>query len=106
MSMNAERKSYIYIPPSCKVAERHLKAALRKPLERLTKKEFMKAYCSVAYLFPGFHPDSWDEWEGPPEIKPLLGEAWRRAGEGELTDNELYPYQASKARIKPPKRGT
>jgi len=29
-------------------------------------------------------------------VKPLLGEAWRRAGDGELTDNELYPIRLPK----------
>jgi len=92
-------KDCIYIPPSAATAEGHLRSALASKLETLSKQEFMKAYCSVAFLYPGFHPDDWEDWEGPAEIKPLLAEAWRRAEAGELTDNELYPYQASKAAI-------
>jgi hypothetical protein len=35
----------------------------------------------------------------PKELKPLAGETFRRRSAGTLTDNELYPYQAAKARI-------
>lgn len=93
----------IYIPPSLRVAERHLKAALTSNVEKLSKLDFMKAYCSLAYLYPGFHPDSIDDWDGPTDILKLGREAVRRAEAGELTDNELYPYQATKARFKPAK---
>jgi hypothetical protein len=92
-------KDYIYIPHSREAAERNLQRALAKGLAEISKIDFLKAYCSVAYLYPGFHPDDWEDWEGPAEIKPLLCEAWRRASEEELTDNELYPYQAVKAAI-------
>jgi hypothetical protein len=92
-------KEYIYIPPSEKTAKKHLDRALAGKLEGLPKRDFMRAYCSVAYLFPGFHPDDWEDWTGPAEIKPLLAEAWRRAEAGELMDNELYPYQATKAAV-------
>jgi hypothetical protein len=56
--------------------------------------------------YPGWHPDDWLDWQGPVELRPLLGEGWRRAGEGELTDNELNPYQASKARIRLARRSS
>lgn len=97
--MGARRKDYLYIPPSAEAAERHLKGALEQSVESLGHRDFLNAYCSVAYLYPGFHPDDWELWEGPTEIKPLLAEAWRRAEAGLLTDNELYPYQATKAPI-------
>ena len=93
----------IYIPPSLRAAEKHLKQALASDLEKLSKQDFMKAYCSLAYLYPGFHPDCIDDWDGPKEILKLAREAWRRAEAGELTDNELYPYQATQARFKPAK---
>ncbi len=97
-------KESIYIPPSAATAERYVRSTLANELESLPKHDFMKAYCSVAYLYPGFHPDEWQDWTGPAEIKPLLAEAWRRAEAGELTDNELYPYRASKARIRQAQR--
>jgi hypothetical protein len=37
--------------------------------------------------------------DGAAHFKPLAAEAWRRFEAGELTDNELYCYQAAKARI-------
>lgn len=98
-------KERIYLPPSAATAERHLRSTLGSKLESLPKHAFMKAYCSVAYLYPGFHPDAWEDWAGPAEIKPLLAEAWRRAEARELTDNELYPYQASKAAISQARKG-
>jgi hypothetical protein len=63
----------------------------------MPKRDFLKAYCSLAYLYPGFHPDGIDDWDGPEEILSIAREAWRRADRGELSDNELYPYQATKA---------
>jgi len=90
---------YTYIPASRTIAEIEIAAALEKPLEKLSKREFLKAYCSVAYLYPGFHPDDWEAWTGPARIKALLAEAWRRADKGEFKDGELYPYPATKAAI-------
>ncbi len=91
---------YIYIPPSEGAAKRHLERAMAGRLEMLLKMAFMKAYCSVAYLYPGFHPDDLEGWDGPAGVVRFAREAWRRAGLGELSDNELYPYQASKARVR------
>jgi hypothetical protein len=49
-----------------------------------------------AYLFPGLHPDGFEDaasgW--PRALKRFAAEAWRRAGVGELTDEELYPSDA------------
>ena len=93
----------IYIPPSLRAAEKHLRVALTADVQKVSKSDFMKAYCSLAYLYPGFHPDGIDDWDGPTDILKIGREAWRRAEAGELTDNELYPYQATKARFKPAK---
>ncbi len=92
-------RSYIYIPPSRNAAERHLRSALRGAVRRMPKRHFLKGYCSLAYLYPGFHPDEIDDWDGPRDILRIAREAWRRAGAEQLTDNELYPYQATKAAI-------
>jgi hypothetical protein len=47
------------------------------------------------------HPDGFGSqgsgW--PKHFKPIAAEAWRRFEIGELSDNELYCYQAAKARI-------
>ena len=91
---------YIYIPPSKRAAERHLCGALSAKIEVLPKREFMKVYCSLAYLYPGFHPDDIEDWDGPKSVLVIAREAWRRAAAGELSDNELYPYQATKAALR------
>jgi hypothetical protein len=90
-------KDYVYIPPSRKKAERHLESAMRGALWEMPKWDFLKAYCSLAYLHPGFHPDGINDWDGPKNILRIAREAWRRAGAAQLPDKELYPYQATKA---------
>ena len=91
----------IYVPPSCKTAEKHLALALRRDIRHLTTIEFVRAWCSLAYLYPGLHPDGYSSrgsgW--PKALKPVAAEAWRRASAGKLTDNQLCCYQASKARL-------
>jgi hypothetical protein len=96
---------YIYIPSSAGAAESEIANALQRPLQELDKREFLRAYCSVAYLYPAFHPDDWEDWTGPEALRPLLAEAWRRADNDELSDNELYPYQATKAAVIHGQRG-
>jgi hypothetical protein len=94
-------KSDIYIPPSCRTAEKHLAFAFKKGLPALTKKEFVRGWCSLSFLYPGLHPDGFASrgsgWPG--HFKPFAAEAWRRFKAGELTGNELHCYQAAKARI-------
>ena len=97
--LNRQQRSYVYVPPSVKVAERHVREAIAGRVRTMVRRKFLKAYCSFAYLYPGFHPDCWEDWDGPRDFAPLAEEAWRRAEAGALTDNELYPYQAAKARI-------
>ena len=93
--------SFVYIPSSCRAAEKHLGFALKKGLRSLTKSEFVRGWCSLSFLYPGLHADGYASrgsgW--PKNFKPFAAEAWRRFGAGELTDNELYCYQASHARI-------
>ncbi|MCX6969313.1 MAG: hypothetical protein NTV93_04045 [Verrucomicrobia bacterium] len=57
---------------------------------------FLRAWSTVAYLFPGLHPDGFeDEGSGwPRALRRIAAEAWRRAGAGELSDEELYPGDA------------
>jgi hypothetical protein len=56
------------------------------------KKMKVRAWSSVTYLFPGLHPDGFDDAESgrPRGLKRFAAEAWRRAEAGELSDNELY----------------
>src|SRR2546422_11005352 len=94
-------KDFIELPPSWRTAERHLGVAFKKGLRTLTNKEFIRGWCSLSFLYPGLHPDGFGSrgsgW--PKHFKPFAAEAWRRFESGELTDNELYCYQACKARI-------
>lgn len=94
-------KSAIYIPPSCRTAAKHPTFAFKKGLHALTKQEFVRGWCSLSFLYPGLHPDGFASrgsgW--PKHFKPFAAEAWRRFEAGGLSDNELYCYQACKARI-------
>jgi len=50
----------------------------------------------VAYLFPGLHPDGFEEADSGwlRVLKRFVDEAWRRAEADELADEELYPSDA------------
>lgn len=52
-----------------------------------------RAWCSIAYLFPGLHPDGFENADSgwPRVLKRFAAEAWRRTEAGELADEELYP---------------
>lgn len=62
---------------------------------------FLRGWHALFWLFPGLHPDGFDEdWEGEFEAyRPLAAEAFRRAEAGELDDDELYPTDAVQARL-------
>jgi hypothetical protein len=94
--------AYIYIPSSLRAAGRQLRRAEDiSSLDQLRKREFLRAWCSILYLFPGLHPDTYfdpnNRW--PKKLKSFAAEAWRRFQTGELTDNEFYCYQAATTRI-------
>jgi hypothetical protein len=92
---------YIYIPGSIRAAGRQLRRAEAGALELLPKRDFLRAWCSILYLFPGLHPDTFfdpdNEW--PKKLRSFGAEAWRRFQSGELSDNEFYCYQAATTRI-------
>ena len=75
---------------------RHLRIALTDSLERLPKPAFVRAWCALAYLHPGLHPDGYASAESgwPRVLRRFAAEAWRRAEAGELADDELYPADA------------
>jgi hypothetical protein len=62
---------------------------------------FLRGWHALFWLFPGLHPDGFDEdWESEFEMyRPLAAEAFKRAEAGELTDDELYPTDAAQARL-------
>ena len=68
----------------------------------LSRARFVAAWCAIAYLFPGLHPDGYECADSGwlRVLRRFAAEAWRRADAGELTDNELYCYQACKTRLR------
>ncbi len=89
-------KTFTYIPNSLRSAGRELRLAFINPLEQLSHEQFARVWSVVAYLFPGLHPDGYEDSESgwPHTLKRFAAEAWRRAETGELTDEELYPSDA------------
>lgn len=85
-----------YIPASLHEAAQHLRAGWRSPPASLTKNDFVRAWSAAAYLYPGLHPDGFDDPDSgwPRVLKGFAAEAWRRAEAGELGDDELYPSDA------------
>ena len=86
----------ISVPNTLRGAGRELRRAFAAQLDQLPKPAFLRAWCAVAYAFPGLHPDGYeDEGSGwPRALRRFAAEAWRRAGAGELSDEELYPFDA------------
>jgi len=70
---------------------------LQQPLDELPHQAFLRAWCSIAYLFPGLHPDGYEDPDSgwPRVLRHFAAEAWQRAATGELTDAELYPSDAA-----------
>jgi len=85
-------KTAIYVPDSPRSAGRKIRLALAVPMAQLPKPDFVQAWCSVAYLFPGLHPEGFEgAYSGWPRIlKRFAAEAWRHTDVGELTNDELY----------------
>lgn len=89
-------KSIFFVPDSSQAASAAIRNALRGPLEALPKAEFIRAWRSVGYLFPGLHPDDYESEDSgwPRALRKFAAEAWRRAENGELEDHEIYPSAA------------
>jgi hypothetical protein len=87
---------YHYVPNSNTEAANLLRNSLRLNLAAITREEFVSVWCAIAYLFPGLHPDAFDEKSGgwPSVLLRFAEEAWRRAEVGQLSDEELYPCDA------------
>lgn len=88
--------AHIYIPASLREAAQHMRAGWQLPPAQMSKNDFVRAWSAVAYLYPGLHPDGFDDLESgwPRALKRFAAEAWRRAESGELEDEELYPSDA------------
>ena len=88
--------STISIPDSLREAAQHLRTGWQSPPAGLGKTDFVRAWSAVFYLFPGLHPDAFDDPDSgwPRALKRFAAEAWRRAEAGELDDDELYPSDA------------
>jgi hypothetical protein len=95
-SLAQDMETQIFIPSSLRLAGKEMHAALAAELEKLSKVEFLKAWSSLFYLFPGLHPDGFDDTESewPRPLRKFAAEAWRRADAGEISDDELYPSDA------------
>jgi hypothetical protein len=91
----------IVVPSTLRRAGCELRRAFAMQPERLPKTDFVRAWCAVAYVFPGLHPDGYEDagsgW--PRVLRRFAAEAWRRADAGELDDHELYPCDAQWAGI-------
>jgi len=91
----------LFIPKSMRVAAQHLRTGWKIPPALVSKGEFIRTWSSVAYLYPGLHPDGFDDSESgwPTALKRFAAEAWRRAEAGELAEEEFYPSDAQWAGI-------
>jgi hypothetical protein len=91
-----EMKTTTFIPNSLRSAGREMRLAVASPLNKIPRTQFIRAWSAIAYLFPGLHPDGFEDTESgwPKVLKPFAAEAWRRAGTGELSAEELYPSDA------------
>ena len=89
-------KTFHYIPDLTRAAAAELRIALVQSLETLPKPDFVRAWSSIAYLFPGLHPDGFEDADSgwPRILKRFAAEAWRRVEAGEITEDELYPCDA------------
>ena len=94
-------RACIFIPSSLREAGKELRIGLQGQLADMPKPNFVRAWSSIAYLFPGLHPDGFDDPDSgwPRVLKRFVAEAWRRAEAGKLADDELYTSDAAWAGI-------
>ncbi len=110
------------IPSNERQALQWLIPALDSPLSDMPQEDFLKAWFAIGYLYGGIHPDEATDHgteismkdEGPDRFRlieprliapfyvksgwpvvlaPLADEAWARAEDGLLEDDELYCYE-------------
>jgi hypothetical protein len=73
----------------------------RANFDAALRASLIRAWCAVAYTFPGLHPDGYEDAESgwPRALMRFAAEAWRRADAGDIADEELYPCDAQWAGI-------
>lgn len=91
----------IFIPSSQREAAQCLRTGCQNPPTDISREDFIRVWSSVAYLYPGLHTDGFADKDSgwPRPLKSFAAEAWRRAENGELADEELYPSDAQWAGI-------
>jgi DNA (cytosine-5)-methyltransferase 1 len=131
VKLNRRTGMPLYIPKSIDDAlprVRRLAESSGPQLRRMTIDEFKSCWPSVAYMFPGLHPDAgadhgsevddgaevvgtlteelrkiafpaYVESGWPVPLAPVLREAWRRYEAGELADEEFYCVDAARAAL-------
>ena len=74
-----------------------LAAGFAAHLEQLSKPDFIRAWCASTDIYPGLHPDGYDNAESgwPRVLQRFAAEAWQRNEVGELLDEEMYPCDAA-----------
>jgi hypothetical protein len=62
----------------------------------VSRGKFLRAWNCVAYLFPGLHPDGFEDADSgwPRALQRFAAEAWKRIEAGEMSEDELYPCDA------------
>jgi hypothetical protein len=70
---------------------------MHRPFPQLSREQFVRVWNCVANLFPGLHPDGFEAADRgwPRVVQRFAAEAWRRVQTGELSEEELYPSDAS-----------
>ena len=69
-----------------------METALAKKTGDAFTKASVRAWSSVAYLFPGLHPDGFEAADSG--LPRFAAETWRRVEAGKITEAELYPSDA------------
>jgi hypothetical protein len=89
--------SLIIIPDDPRSAGSRIRLAIKRPLNQLSHEEFIGVWSSLAYLFPGLHPDGFEDKDSgwPLGLQKFATEAWDRFDRGELADEELYASDAA-----------
>jgi hypothetical protein len=85
-----------WIPNNLRSAGRELRLAFNQSLNELSRERLLRVWNCVAYLFPGLHPDGFEDADSgwPRVVQRFAAEAWRRVESGELAEEALYPSDA------------
>ena|SRR5690625_3114565 len=89
------------IPDSLDTAKTFLAEVIDKNPRSLPKQTFILTWNAICYLNPSLHPDGCGDSDSgwPAELRPFATEAWRRFKSGTISEDELYPADATWAGI-------